>query len=117
MGAAFKRGRWTLAGIILLAAHVLSAQTPPAPAPQRRTQLVLLGTGNPNADPDRAGPSTAVVVDGVPYLVDFGPGVVRRAAAAFKNGVKALDVRNLRTASPSTQHPLTFRLTKSSPSL
>jgi ribonuclease BN (tRNA processing enzyme) len=47
-----------------------------------RTQVVLLGTGTPNADPERSGPATAVVVDGVPYLVDCGPGVVRRAAAA-----------------------------------
>ena len=67
---------------------------PPAP----RTQLVLLGTGTPNADPERSGPALAVVVDDVPYLVDFGPGVVRRAAAAFKEGVKGLDVKLLRTA-------------------
>ncbi len=47
-----------------------------------RTELILLGTGTPNANPDRAGPATAIVVDGVPYLIDCGPGVVRRAAAA-----------------------------------
>jgi ribonuclease BN (tRNA processing enzyme) len=69
-----------------------------------RTQLVLLGTGTPNADPDRAGPSLAVVVDDVPYLVDFGPGVVRRAAAAFKQGVKGLDVTLLRTAFATHLH-------------
>ncbi|HTB14955.1 MAG TPA: MBL fold metallo-hydrolase [Bryobacteraceae bacterium] len=45
-------------------------------------QVILLGTGTPNADPERAGPSVAVIAGGVPYLVDFGPGVVRRAAAA-----------------------------------
>jgi ribonuclease BN (tRNA processing enzyme) len=45
-------------------------------------QVILLGTGSPNADPDRSGPSTAIVSNGTPYLVDFGPGVVRRAAAA-----------------------------------
>lgn len=45
------------------------------------THIVLLGTGTPNADPERAGPATAIVVNGTPYLVDFGPGVVRRAAA------------------------------------
>jgi len=42
-----------------------------------RTQLVLLGTGTPNADPERFGAAVAIVVDDVPYLVDFGPGVVR----------------------------------------
>jgi ribonuclease BN (tRNA processing enzyme) len=56
---------------------------------------VLLGTGTPNADPDRSGPSVAVVVNGVAYLVDCGPGVVRRAAAAFRKGVTALRVANL----------------------
>lgn len=69
-----------------------------------RTQLVLLGTGTPNADPERSGPSLAVVVDDVPYLVDFGPGVVRRAAAAFKRGVKGLDVKLLRTAFATHLH-------------
>jgi len=69
-----------------------------------RTQLVLLGTGTPNADPDRSGPALAIVVDDVPYLVDFGPGVVRRAAAAFKRGVKGLDVKLLRTAFATHLH-------------
>lgn len=45
-------------------------------------QVILLGTGTPNADPERSGPATAVVANGAPYIVDFGPGVVRRAAAA-----------------------------------
>lgn len=62
------------------------------------TQVVLLGTGTPNADPDRSGPSVAIVVNGTPYLVDFGPGVVRRAAAAARNGVSALRVSNLKHA-------------------
>ena len=65
-------------------------------AQQSRTQLVLLGTGTPNADPDRAGPAVAVVVNDVPYVVDAGPGVVRRASAAAKNGVKGLSVEKLR---------------------
>jgi len=68
-----------------------------APAP-KRTQVVLLGTGTPNADPDRCGPSVAVVVNNVPYLVDFGPGVVRRAEAARRRGVTGLAVPNLRRA-------------------
>jgi ribonuclease BN (tRNA processing enzyme) len=63
-----------------------------------KTQVVLLGTGTPNADPERAGPSVAVVVNDTPYLIDFGPGVVRRAAAAFQKGVKGLKVDKLKTA-------------------
>ncbi|MCK7523894.1 MAG: MBL fold metallo-hydrolase [Ignavibacteriales bacterium] len=69
-----------------------------------RTQLVLLGTGTPNADPERFGPAVAIVVDDVPYLVDFGPGVVRRAAAAFARGVKGLDPKRLRTAFATHLH-------------
>jgi len=61
------------------------------------TRVVLLGTGNPQPDPDRSGPATAVVVNGSAYLVDFGPGVVRRAAAArIDKGVSELEPTNLR---------------------
>jgi len=63
-----------------------------------KTQVVMLGTGTPNADPERSGPSVAIVVNDTPYLVDFGPGVVRRAAAAFNAGVKGLEVKNLNRA-------------------
>ncbi len=55
------------------------------------TRVVLLGTGTPNADPERWGPAVAVVVDGRAYIVDCGPGVVRRAAAAAeRHGIDAL---------------------------
>jgi ribonuclease BN (tRNA processing enzyme) len=61
----------------------------------RGTHLVLLGTGTPNADRQRSGPAVAVVVNGTAYLVDAGPGVVRRAAAAAARGIPALDARRL----------------------
>ncbi|NIN67058.1 MAG: MBL fold metallo-hydrolase, partial [Anaerolineae bacterium] len=60
-----------------------------------RSKIVLLGTGTPNAEPDRSGPSVAIVVDETPYIVDFGPGVVRRAAAAYEAGIEALEIKNL----------------------
>ncbi len=67
---------------------------PPEPAPEPpRTRVVLLGTGTPNADPERSGPALAVVVGERAYLVDCGPGVVRRAAAAARDrGIPALEV-------------------------
>ena len=65
-------------------------------APQ--TQIVLLGTGTPLPDPERSGPCTAIVVNGTPYLVDVGTGVVRRAAAARNKGIKALEPTNLKIA-------------------
>lgn len=46
------------------------------------TRLILLGTGTPNPDPERMGPSVAVVSGDRVYIVDCGPGVVRRAAQA-----------------------------------
>lgn len=60
--------------------------------------IVLLGTGTPNAEPSRSGPSVAIVVNDSPYLVDFGPGVVRRAAAAFQAGIEGLAVKRLNRA-------------------
>lgn len=57
---------------------------------KRLTRVVMLGTGTPRPDPERSGPATAIVVDDTPYLIDFGPGVVRRAAAAYHKGVTAL---------------------------
>jgi len=46
------------------------------------SKIILLGTGTPNPDPERLGPSVAIVVNGLLYLVDFGAGVVRQVAAA-----------------------------------
>lgn len=63
-----------------------------------RTQVVLLGTGNPGPSPERSGPATAIIVNGQPYLVDFGPGVVRRAAAAQQRGIGALNPINIKHA-------------------
>ena len=65
--------------------------------PLLRTRVVLLGTGTPNADPAHSGPATAVVIDDTPYIIDAGPGVVRRAAAAHNQGVDALRPENLAT--------------------
>jgi ribonuclease BN (tRNA processing enzyme) len=65
---------------------------------------VLLGTGTPGWDPDRSGPATAIVVNGTPYLIDFGPGVVRRAGAAYRNGVKALLPINLHVVFLTHRH-------------
>jgi ribonuclease BN (tRNA processing enzyme) len=87
---------------IVLAAGAAVAQPQPAPAASSaptRTRVVLLGTGNPGPDPDRSGPATAIVVGDTAYLVDFGPGVVRRASAAMKlTGIGALEPTKLRVA-------------------
>jgi ribonuclease BN (tRNA processing enzyme) len=57
----------------------------------------MLGTGTPNADPERSGPAVAVVVGDAAYLVDAGPGIVRRAAqAARDDSIHALEPPRLR---------------------
>lgn len=58
----------------------------------------MLGTGTPLPDPERSGPSTAIVVNGTAYIVDFGAGIVRRAAAARNKGISALEPTNLKVA-------------------
>lgn len=75
----------------------IRAEHSSASADTLSTRLVLLGTGTPNAEPERAGSALAVVVDDVPYLVDAGPGIVRRANAAHEAGVEAMEVSRLAT--------------------
>ena len=83
----------------------LAAQQQSSPGPPSKTQVVLLGTGNPFPDPDRSGPATAIVVNRSAYLVDFGPGVVRRAKAAmFDRGIAALEPTNLTIAFATHLH-------------
>lgn len=71
------------------------ANAPRKPGPGNTT-IVLLGTGTPNPDPDRSGPAVAIIVNGTPYLVDCGAGVIRRAAAAYKAGTASLEVSNIK---------------------
>lgn len=73
----FRMAGWMACFLVVLASAG-SAQEKPA----NGTKVILLGTGNPNADAERSGPATAIVVNGAVYLVDCGPGIVRRAAAA-----------------------------------
>lgn len=90
-----KRGAWRC----IIGWLICIGGTPVASVAQAlETAVVMLGTGTPNADPDRSGPAVAVVRAGRSYLVDAGPGVVRRAAAAATlHADSALQPRNLRT--------------------
>ena len=65
------------------------------------TKLIVLGSGTPNPDPNRAGSSYALVVNETPYLVDFGPGVIRRAASlspSWGGEIEAMTVKNFEHA-------------------
>ena len=60
-----------------------AVDAPPPPPPMKGTRLVLLGTrGGPGIDLDRSQTASAVVVDGVPYLVDCGYGTLRQLVAS-----------------------------------
>ena len=65
------------------------------------TKLIVLGSGTPNPDPNRAGSSYAIVVNETPYLIDFGPGIIRRAASMsppWGGKIEAMTVKNFEHA-------------------
>ncbi len=70
-----------------------------------RTKLVLLGTGIPNVEPDRAESSTAIVVDGSAYVVDCGAGIKQRIGRAVASGLDALRPGNLDKLFITHLHP------------
>jgi ribonuclease BN (tRNA processing enzyme) len=82
--------------LLLIAAGTALSESGYKPSPI--TKVVLLGTGTPGPIPDRSGPCVAIVVNDTPYLVDLGPGVVRRASAAYRKGVPGLHFSKLKTA-------------------
>src|SRR5256885_7487909 len=89
--------------VLLCLLWITSLASPLRPAsPQtkyccNKTYVLLLGTGTPLSEPDRSGSAIAVVVDGTPYLVDAGPGVVRRIQAAEQAGLPGGNVSRFKT--------------------
>src|SRR5690242_6622176 len=88
--------------LLVVWAACIGAQPPlrgqqPSHAALDSTVVVLLGTGMPRPDPDASGPATAVVVGARVFLVDAGPGVERRLAAAHLpiDGVTAVFITHL----------------------
>lgn len=64
------------------------------------TKIAILGSGNPNPDPEHSGCSIAIIVNNESYIIDFGPGLVRRAAALstrFGGTEESLNSKNLKT--------------------
>jgi ribonuclease BN (tRNA processing enzyme) len=102
MEDSMKLTRSVLLSFLMLLVIDANPQEPKNQAPKERptrTKVVLLGTGTPVPDPDRSGPATAIVVGDSVYLVDFGPGVVRRAeAAVLDRGITQLEPGNLKVA-------------------
>ena len=50
------------------------------------SQVLILGSGSPNAEADRVSSGVAIAVDGQPYLFDCGHGVVQRVVQAHGRG-------------------------------
>src|SRR6266853_2087279 len=103
----YRRIGWAVAAAFVLAASAATLGSVAAQnenkalsqhAEKTQTKVVLLGTGTPRPFPDRSGPATAIVVGQRAYLVDFGPGVVRRASAAAAQGTPQLESTNLKIA-------------------
>ena len=82
--------RYAICGAALALFALLRPSANVEAQPALRTQVIILGTGTPIPDPERSGPAVAVVVDSVAYLFDAGTGIVRRASAAARTGVIAL---------------------------
>ena len=65
------------------------------------TKVIVLGSGTPNPNPERYGSSYAVVVDDKAYIVDFGPGSVRRMAEmspTWGGAFKQFELQNISIA-------------------
>lgn len=94
-----KLAHWPLVASALLTATAVmrtrGVDTASPPPRASRTTVIVLGSGTPIPDPERFGPAVAIVVDSVTYLFDAGSGVVRRAAAAARDGLPALSAARL----------------------
>ena len=104
-GATMRQPRlWPcLLALLLAAAQTGNADAAGAVA-QPSTRVVMLGSGTPQAETTRSGPAVAVVVGDRPYLVDFGPGVVRQASKAWAQGIAALAPPRLSTVFATHLH-------------
>ncbi|MFC1554639.1 MBL fold metallo-hydrolase [candidate division KSB1 bacterium] len=66
------------------------AQDSPPADHEKTSQIVLFGSNSAYPFSGRTGPALAVIVGDVPYLVDFGPGIVHQAETAADSGITAL---------------------------
>ncbi len=87
--------------IIILSQIFFTESYPQEYTPSDITKVILLGSGNPNPDPEHSGCSIAIVVNDMSYIVDFGPGAVRQASAMsprYGGNIPALAAENLKRA-------------------
>lgn len=81
-------------------------------AAQAETKVVMLGTGTPVPNYQRAGTGVAVIHDGEAYVFDIGPGVVQRMIeAAQDKGIEELmpmNVKHLFVSHLHSDHTLDY---------
>lgn len=58
-------------------------------------QILILGSGTPNAEADRVSSGVAIAIEDQPYLVDCGHGVVQRVTQAHAAGLISWDTKAL----------------------
>lgn len=71
------------------------------------TKVIFLGTGTPNPDPKHSGSSIMILVNNVPYIVDFGPGLIRKAAElspVWGGKIEGFNVKDINIAFLSHMH-------------
>ncbi len=59
------------------------------------SQVLVLGSGTPNAEADRVSSGVAIAVDDQPYIFDCGHGIVQRVVQAHARGLIAWDSTKL----------------------
>lgn len=93
--------RFFVLWLVFVSALIPALPVHSALKPSEITQVALLGTGTPFPDPARSGPAVAIVVNDTPYIVDFGPGLIRQAAALspqYGGVIEGLDTKRIKRA-------------------
>ena len=65
------------------------------------TKLVILGSGTPNPSPLQSGCALAIIVSDMPYIIDFGPGIIRKASSlspTYGGRITGMEVSNIKRA-------------------
>ncbi|MBN2237691.1 MAG: MBL fold metallo-hydrolase, partial [Bacteroidales bacterium] len=93
------KSKWLILFFSFLLAMPVSAQSDYSSS--EITKIILLGSGTPNPSPKNAGSSLAILVNNTPYIVDFGTGLVRHAAAVSEHWggqFEGMNVENIKHA-------------------
>lgn len=96
-----KKTGWLMVLFCFLLTAIQAQNTPDQKDKASKSKVILLGTGTPNPDPNHSGCSVAITVNETPYIIDFGPGLIRQAAAlspTYGGPIPALEPERIKTA-------------------